>query len=62
LYEDAAKRGWKQVWANLGWIDELGDGVPHNRQKAISELRIAAPADEWHKDVMIALQQPDAPA
>lgn len=62
LFEDAAKRGWKQAWANLGWIDELGDGVPHNRQKAIAELRVAAPADEWNKDVMIALQQPDAPA
>jgi hypothetical protein len=60
LFEDAANRGWKQAWANLAWMDELGEGAVHDRPKAIAELKVAS-EDEWNRDVMIALQNKNAP-
>jgi len=60
--ESAAKRGFINAVEDLAWMDELGEGTPHNRAKAIQELQqVARHGDEWAKDVMIALQQPNAP-
>jgi len=63
LLESAARRGFINALEDLAWMDELGQGAPQNRLKAIQELRgVASHGNEWPNDVMIALQQRNAPA
>lgn len=64
LLESAAGRGWNNALEDLAWMDELGQGSPQNRNKAIDELKEVARHDnnEWTNDVIVALRQPNAPA
>jgi TPR repeat protein len=60
LFQSAANRGYSAGWEDLGWMDELGLGAPHDRQKAIRDFTEAARSgNDWANDLMIALKGAD---
>jgi TPR repeat protein len=62
LFLNAANRGHWAGWEDLGWMDELGLGAAHNRQKAIQDFSEAVrrSGDSWANDLLIALQTANA--
>jgi TPR repeat protein len=61
-FEKAAKGGWTGAIAALGFMDELGQGAPRNRERALEHFREAARrGDSWSGDIAKALSNPNAP-
>jgi TPR repeat protein len=56
LFQSAAARGYVDAWSSLGFMDELGQGAPHDRARAMQDFGQAArQGNAWARDIRDAL-------